>query len=55
MALKESKTRITVNIDKKKYEKVKEVAEFEEISVSSYINRLLSKGIEEYENKKTRD
>ena len=52
MALKKSKTRITVNIDKEKYEEFKKIAYNESRSVSSYINHLIDK---EIKNKKTRD
>ena len=45
MALKENMTRITVNIDKDKYEKVKEIATKEGRAVSNYINFLIDKEI----------
>ena len=45
MTLKENMTRITVNIDKDKYEKVKEMSAEEGRSVSNYINYLIDKEI----------
>ena len=49
--LKESKTRIVVNIDKDKYEKVKEIATQEGRSVSNYINYLIDKEIKKSHEK----
>ena len=49
--LKESKTRIVVNIDKDKYEKVKEMAAKEGRSVSNYINYLIDKEIKKSQEK----
>ena len=49
--LKESKTRIVVNIDKDKYEKVKEMAAKEGRSVSNYINYLIDKEIKKNQEK----
>ena len=51
MALKENMTRITVNIDKDKYEKVKEMAAKEGRSVSNYINYLIDKEIKKSHEK----
>lgn len=51
MALKENMTRITVNIDKDKYEKVKEIAKKESRSVSNYINCLIDKEINKNQEK----
>ena len=52
MALKENMTRITVNIDKDKYEKVKEMAMKEGRAVSNYINFLIDKEIKKNQEKK---
>ena len=49
--LKESKTRIVVNIDKDKYEKVKEMSAEEGRSVSNYINYLIDKEIKKSHEK----
>ena len=49
--LKESKTRIVVNIDKDKYEKVKEMSAEEGRSVSNYINYLIDKEIKKNHEK----
>ena len=49
--LKESKTRIVVNIDKDKYEKVKEMAAKEGRAVSNYINYLIDKEIKKSHEK----
>ena len=49
--LKESKTRIVVNIDKDKYEKVKGMAAEEGRSVSNYINYLIDKEIKKSHEK----
>jgi predicted CopG family antitoxin len=51
MTLKENMTRITVNIDKDKYEKVKEMAAEEGRSVSNYINYLIDKEIKKNHEK----
>ena len=51
MALKENMTRITVNIDKDKYEKVKEMAMKEGRAVSNYINFLIDKEIKKNQEK----
>ena len=51
MALKENMTRITVNIDKDKYEKVKEIATKEGRAVSNYINFLIDKEIKKSQEK----
>ena len=51
MALKENMTRITVNIDKDKYEKVKEMSAEEARSVSNYINYLIDKEIKKNHEK----
>ena len=45
MALKENMTRITVNIDKDKYQKLKELALDNGRSASNYINHLIDKEI----------
>lgn len=45
MALKENMTRITVNIDKEKYQKVKELASENGRSASNYINYLIDREI----------
>ena len=49
--LKESKTRIVVNINKDKYEKVKEMSAEEGRSVSNYINYLIDKEIKKNHEK----
>lgn len=51
MALKENMTRITVNIDKDKYEKVKGMAMKEGRAVSNYINFLIDKEIKKNQEK----
>ena len=51
MALKENMTRITVNNDKDKYEKVKEIATKEGRAVSNYINFLINKEIKKNQEK----
>ena len=51
MTLKENITRITVNIDKDKYEKVKEMSAEEGRSVSNYINYLIDKEIKKNHEK----
>ena len=51
MTLKENMTRITVNIDKDKYEKVKEIATKEGRAVSNYINYLIDKEIKKNHEK----
>lgn len=50
-ALKENMTRITVNIDKDKYEKVKGMAMKEGRAVSNYINFLIDKEIKKNQEK----
>ena len=51
MALKENMTRITVNIDKDKYEKVKGMAMKEGRAVSNYINFLIDKEMKKNQEK----
>ena len=45
MALKENMTRMTVNLDKEKYNKLKELAAKEGRSASNYVNWLVDKEI----------
>ena len=45
MALKENMTRMTVNLDKEKYSKLKELAAKEGRSASNYVNWLVDREI----------
>jgi metal-responsive CopG/Arc/MetJ family transcriptional regulator len=50
MAVKESKTRITISVDKEFYKEIKEQAEKEMRSVSSLVNYVVAKYLEEQKN-----
>ena len=50
--MKPLKVRVSISIDEPVYEKIKELAEYDDRAVSSYINLVLRKHLEQLEKEK---